>query len=361
MGEADALRLLEQPGVVVAAEDEQAGVEVFFGGNVPSLRFRADQRDHALADAGDLGPAEEFGRVPVVERDHVGVEEKDVVGVGEVEEPELEECGVLQARGIEVLVTQDERGEAGAEFHFACGQAREVGVGPDAYGDGEIAGRGLWNGSCVRSGEGRRGRIVVECAAFVVEVDGVDDTGGGDNRHTLPDLRFVARGYGVGAEVKVGGVAVADGLAPSFPAAAVGAAVERPDGVKELVTGIGFPVRRFASAGNHHAGSERRRIGARRDSRGQVHGQRDRAEHAIRVVNQADELAERRASDEVGDTSEGGVKVIAAAALDEMDPAFEVVYDRLVVRRAPPLGSEVVLAPGDDDPVRTGVTGFCRG
>src|SRR5688572_7322215 len=94
---------------------------------------------------------------------------------------------------------------------------------------------------------------VSEDAALVVEVDGVDDPGGGDQCHTFADLEAAADRDGTDAEVGVAAVAVAERLAPRLPAAAGGAAVEGADGVEKLVAGVLLPVRRFAPPGHYHA------------------------------------------------------------------------------------------------------------
>src|SRR5215469_4173408 len=93
--------------------------------------------------------------------------------------------------------------------------------------------------------------FISENVTFVIEADCVDDTGGGDHRHAFGDLKSLFEGDGVGAEVVVGRVAVADGLAASFPAAAMRAAVQGADRVEELVTGVHLPVSGFTSAGHN--------------------------------------------------------------------------------------------------------------
>ena len=75
-----------------------------------------------------------------------------------------------------------------------------------------------------------------------------------------------------------------------------------------------------------------------------------RAEDAVGVVHQPHELARGRLAHQVGDAGQARVPVAPLAALDEAQSAPEVVHDPLIAGGVPPLGREVVLAPGHDDP-----------
>jgi len=113
-------------------------------------------------------------------------------------------------------------------------------------------------------------------------------------------------------------------------------------------------MRRFAAAGHDDAGSDARSSGLRLDRRRQMHGKRYGANHAVRVVDQANELPECRLADQVNDAVEPRMPVRQLAALDEGDAAAEMVDDRLIARRIPPFRREVVFASGDDDPESIG-------
>ncbi len=115
---------------------------------------------------------------------------------------------------------------------------------------------------------------------------------------------------------------------------------------------IRFPVRRFASAGDHHAGSERSPVWSGFDGRGQMHQTGDTAKHALGVINQPDELAQIGLTAQVDNTLQRRVMMPHRAHLDELNPVFEAVDDRLIPTNIPPLYRAIVFAPRADDPKR---------
>jgi hypothetical protein len=78
-----------------------------------------------------------------------------------------------------------------------------------------------------------------------------------------------------------------------FPAASLRTAGQGTDIVNELMMRIGFPMRRFTTTRNHYAGAKNVPRVFRFDRCGQMHQAGDAAECALRVVNQADQLADR--------------------------------------------------------------------
>lgn len=102
-----------------------------------------------------------------------------------------------------------------------------------------------------------------------------------------------ARGlHGINAETSVGGCSVTERKNPRLPTSPLVAAGKCPDGVKELMVGVGLPMWRLSAARDDHGRAVlgRHPIGANRDGGGEVHQQRHRADHARAVVDEPDEL-----------------------------------------------------------------------
>ena len=156
----------------------------------------------------------------------------------------------------------------------------------------------------------------------------------------------------VQAEALVALVAVAEGDGAGFPAASIVAAFQRAEGVEELVVRVGFPVGRFASAGDDDAGAVQRAVRTHGDGRGEMHDSCDRAQDARAVMDEADELAHIRPAPEIEHAAQGRVMVVLSPDLDEEDAAPEVIHDGLPPLRGPPFDADVRLAPGGDDPIR---------
>lgn len=145
-------------------------------------------------------------------------------------------------------------------------------------------------------------------------------------------------------------VAVAHRLAARFPAAAVFAAGERADVADVLVERIRFPVGRLATAGDDDTGAVFRSARFRFHGGGQMHGHRHRAENAVGVIHQLHKLAEAGFANEIGHPFQRRMPMPRFAALHVLDVAAEMIDHLLEAIGIPPLGSEVVLPAGDDDP-----------
>src|SRR5258708_707649 len=107
---------------------------------------------------------------------------------------------------------------------------------------------------------------------------------------------------------------------------------------------------RFAAAGDDNAGPVSGPTGLRLHGGREVHGERDRTQNAVSVMHEANEFAGVGLADEVDHTLQRRMPVPGLTALDELDLSLEMVDDRLKRRRVPPLGREVELAAGDDNP-----------
>ena len=69
---------------------------------------------------------------------------------------------------------------------------------------------------------------------------------------------------------------------------------------------------------------------------------------------EADKLAQVRPADEIDDALQRRMPVARFPALDERDATLKVIHHRLIARGVPPFGREVVLAPGHQNPDRSG-------
>ena len=87
-----------------------------------------------------------------------------------------------------------------------------------------------------------------------------------------------------------------------------------------------------------------------RHGRRQVHGERHRAENAVGVIHQVDELPQAGFADQVDGIGQRRMPMAGFAALHEAPAAAEVIDDGLVGVGVPPFGGEVGFAAGDDDP-----------
>src|SRR2546427_81435 len=108
------------------------------------------------------------------------------------------------------------------------------------------------------------------------------------------------------------------------PAAAVLAASQRTRAMQELVVRVGLPVRRLSSTRDHDAWPLARHIGSRLDSRGQVHHHRDRAQHALRVMHEAHELAQVGPTAKVDHVVERWMAMPRLAYLHEQDASAKM-------------------------------------
>lgn len=161
--------------------------------------------------------------------------------------------------------------------------------------------------------------------------------------------------HGPLAEAAVFAVAIAERDDARFPATAGRAAREGADGVEVAVAGIGLPLRGLAAAGDDDARAQG--AGFRGDGGGEVHQRGDGADHPVGVMDEADELAEVRFAAQIEDATQQWMMVARFAHLHKADAAGEVIDDGLQAPGVRPLGGEVVLAAGDDDP-KTGAGAF---
>src|SRR5262249_6297665 len=126
----------------------------------------------------------------------------------------------------------------------------------------------------------------------VIELDAFDHLGRRDKLHAAGDAQVGSHLDRIKADVVVVlGVAIPDGLTAGLPTAAVRAAGERADCAEVLMSRVRLPVRRFAAAGDDDTGTMSGPSRLRLDGSREVHGERDGAEYAVRVVNETDEAA----------------------------------------------------------------------
>jgi hypothetical protein len=121
--------------------------------------------------------------------------------------------------------------------------------------------------------------------------------------------------------------------------------------VQELMTGIGFPMGRLPTAGDHHAWSEPVILEGNRS--GQMHGEGHWANDTFCMIHKPDELAYVGLAHEVEYATERGVPVTHLSTLHELNSAQKMIDNLLVVCGRPPLGGEVILTASDNDPEST--------
>ena len=120
---------------------------------------------------------------------------------------------------------------------------------------------------------------------------------------------------------------------------------------------IGFPMDRFPAAGHHDTGPVGWSARFGFDGCGQVHEARDRANHALRVINQPHQLAQVGLPAQVHHAVESGMLVGQFADLDEEDFSTEMIHHFLVALRLPPFDGHVVFPPGGHNPEGNILTG----
>ena len=147
-------------------------------------------------------------------------------------------------------------------------------------------------------------------------------------------------------------VAVAERNGARAPAAAVVAALQSPNCMNELMMWIGRPVRRLASTGDDNARPVPRAARPHFNSRCQMHQQADRADNALSVVHQPDELTKARRSPQIDGTLDRRVMVAAFAHLDEIKAIAKMTHDLLHPGRIPPLDREVMFSSRHHEPER---------
>ena len=124
-----------------------------------------------------------------------------------------------------------------------------------------------------------------------IQLDSSDDLLGGDHVHAPRQLADDVDAQLVGVILLV---TVAERQRSRLPAAAVVAALQSADSVDELVVRISREVRRLTAAGNHDARAVPWRADWGLHRGGKVHQLADRADHALRPVDQPHELPQCR-------------------------------------------------------------------
>ena len=192
---------------------------------------------------------------------------------------------------------------------------------------------------------------LLDRSATRVELDAADHIFRCDHVHALGDAKIFAHvDRPLTDVVRVLWVAVTDQLTPRAPTTPGRAARECANGADELMRRVGFPVRRFTTAGHHHARSNALSAGARFNRGRQVHGQRDRTQYPPRVAGQANELPKICLAHQIDDAIQSWMPMIGFATLDELDAATKVINHFLVALRVPPLRREIMFAARNDDP-----------
>jgi hypothetical protein len=86
------------------------------------------------------------------------------------------------------------------------------------------------------------------------------------------------------------------------------------------------------------------------DGRGKMHQERDRAEDALGVVDEADQLTQIGLAAQIDGIAQWLVLVPVLANLDEKNVAGKMIDDALIPLVVPPLDGEIALAAGHHDP-----------
>ena len=83
-----------------------------------------------------------------------------------------------------------------------------------------------------------------------------------------------------------------------------------------------------------------------------MHQERHRAQHALGVMDQPDQLPQIGLAAQIDDAAQRTMLVARLPDLDEQDALGEVIDDTLIALVIPPFDGEVPLAAGDHDPER---------
>lgn len=194
-------------------------------------------------------------------------------------------------------------------------------------------------------GSGSGCLVVLQRAPLVVHLDPLDDVLGANHHHTFGDAEVGTHFDRMETQVAILGITVTNGLTTRLPATALIAAMQGAIRADKLMMRIGLPMRRLTASGDHDARSIARHARFGLHGRGQMHGERHRAQDSVGVVHESDELPQIGLPDEIRDAAQRRVPMTPLATLHEMDSAPEVVDNRLVVLRHPPLCRVVVLPP----------------
>jgi len=109
---------------------------------------------------------------------------------------------------------------------------------------------------------------------------------------------------------------------------------------------------RFSAAGYDNTRAQRRVLRFCRDRRRQVHEASDATQNALRMMDQVYELAHGGLASQIDSATQPRMKVLGCPDLNELNPACEVIDDRLITIDIPPLDRYVALAAGADQPER---------
>ena len=120
-----------------------------------------------------------------------------------------------------------------------------------------------------------------------IKFDATDDLFRSDHIHATRERANHVAAEGVGLVLFI---PVTERNGPRAPATTAGATRQSANGVDELMRGIGFPLRRFAPAGDDHARSRPFRFSFAFDRGAEMHQKGYGTENPFGVVNQVDEI-----------------------------------------------------------------------
>src|SRR5436309_2266260 len=106
---------------------------------------------------------------------------------------------------------------------------------------------------------------------------------------------------------------------PVLPTSTTGAAGQSAVGMNELLVRVGLPVRRLTATRDDHARTVRWLASFGFHSCRQMHQTGHRAEHALGVIDQTYQFAERRLTTQVNYTVQPGMMVPLLANLDKLN------------------------------------------
>ena len=82
-----------------------------------------------------------------------------------------------------------------------------------------------------------------------------------------------------------------------------------------------------------------------------MHGQSNRAEHAVRPVHQSNQFSQSRAPDQVDHAPQFRMPMVRITALHELDSAPKMIDNGLIRVWIPPFRGEIVFTAADHNPV----------
>ena len=123
------------------------------------------------------------------------------------------------------------------------------------------------------------------------------------------------------------------------PATAQGAAGQAADGVKELMRGVGFPMRGLAATSDDHSAPRQGTARHLRKCSGEVHEHGNPAKDPVAVVRKAHHIPQTGAAPQIRHTLKRRMIMPRFPDLNKMNAAVELIDHLLITAAAPPFNS----------------------